>query len=183
MGPIDLINMYCVFPRMKANHSGCTGFTLIELLIVVVILSSLAAITVSSYPAVGSQTAQSAVLSNVKIVQSALDRYAAEHGAYPDRSLWKKRCAGIGKEYGKGSGYTFLNNRMKLFSSRTGEVCDSRRGGDYPLGPYLDKDIPVNSLIGSRAVLVYPLKPDDQNRVEFYGWIYDSDKGLFVAAP
>lgn len=72
---------------------------------------------------------------------------------------------------------------MKLYSNRKGGVCIPRRDGDYPLGPYLDRDIPVNSLIGSRAVLVYPLKPDDPNRVELCGWVYDFHSGVFAAAP
>lgn len=76
-----------------------------------------------------------------------------------------------------------LINRVKRYSTREGEVCDSRCDDDQPLGPYLGRDIPIDSLIGSRAVLVYLLRPDSANRVEFYGGVYDFDSGASAEAP
>lgn len=163
------------------TNTRVSGFTLVELLIVVVILSLLAATVGSGLSKLTSESKLGAVRTSAQRIQAALDRYAIEHGAYPDRSLWKAQCESIGAGYDKGTGYTFLVNRMKLYSNSEGEVCDSRHAGLYPLGPYLSEGIPVNPLIESGAVLVYPLKASDAARTPVYGWTYDFDTGVFAA--
>jgi prepilin-type N-terminal cleavage/methylation domain-containing protein len=59
------------------------GFTLIELLIVIVILGILAAIVVFAVQNLTGQSASAACQSEYKTVETALESYKAQMGAYP----------------------------------------------------------------------------------------------------
>jgi type II secretion system protein G len=59
------------------------GFTLIELLIVIVILGILAAIVVFAVQNLTGQSASAACQSEFKTVETALESYKAQMGAYP----------------------------------------------------------------------------------------------------
>ena len=63
------------------------GFTLIELLIVIVILAILAAIVVFAVQNLGGQSARAACQSDYKTVETALEAYKAQTGAYPTTAL------------------------------------------------------------------------------------------------
>lgn len=154
---------------------------MIELLVVVVIVSALAAVVVPNFSDVSAQSEQSYAAHQEKVVQSAIDRYFAEHGSFPHRDMWQVWCTSISGDYRRGTGYTFLLNRLKLYSNAAGEVCDSRQSGKYPLGPYLSKDIPENPLTNSAVVLVLPSSINIGETGSSYGWVYDSDNGMFTS--
>jgi len=67
--------------REEEGHEG--GFTLIELLIVIVILAILAAIVVFAVQNLSGQSAKAACQSDYKTIETALEAYKAQTGAYP----------------------------------------------------------------------------------------------------
>ena len=160
------------------------GFTLLELLIVVVILSTLAAVVVPSFSesSAGSQTG--VVNQNIKIVQSAIDRFHITHGYYPGPSNWGKGCSGFSQNLHAKTQGQYLRNRLTLYTNRDGVVCDSRtdqKRNVYPLGPYLRHQIPLNPVNNSRSVYVYASGSTRNASAEKYGWAYSYDTGYFSA--
>lgn len=165
--------------RSDTKHPMYRGFTLIELLIVIVILSTLATIVSTGTSDLTAKADKSYTEKTVQIIHAALDRYAAEHGAYPDRAHWRNACDSIAAKHKRGTGYTFFVNRMTLYSNQQGEVCDSRQNGKYPLGPYISNGFPpVNPENGGSSIVVLP-NPGSLNSSKTYGWIYDFNKGTF----
>src|ERR1700722_20092449 len=67
--------------REEIDDEG--GFTLIELLIVIVILGILAAIVVFAVQNLTSSSSQASCRSDYKTVETALETYKAQRGAYP----------------------------------------------------------------------------------------------------
>lgn len=67
--------------RTRANHAE--GFTLIELLIVITILGILAAIVVFAVGTTTSDAKTNACQTDVKTVQTAVEAFKAQTGAYP----------------------------------------------------------------------------------------------------
>lgn len=157
------------------------GFTLIELLIVVVILSSLAAIVVPQFTSVGDASKNSSLAYNTKMVQGAIDRYGAENGFYPSKSDYGQICwgASLSSFYDLSAPYSFLMNRLTLYGNGDGGVCDVRKN-DYILGPYLSKPIPVNPLSGKQAIKIIPTVPGQDDSSSDFGWTYDQYTGEFL---
>ncbi|AEF17191.1 hypothetical protein Thexy_1158 [Thermoanaerobacterium xylanolyticum LX-11] len=71
---------------VKALNKDEKGFTLIELIVVIAILGILAAIAVPRVTTSLNNAKNNADQSNLKIVQSAVDRYWADNNAYPSNS-------------------------------------------------------------------------------------------------
>lgn len=157
------------------------GFTLIELLIVVVILSSLAAIVVPQFTSVGDASKNSSVAYNTKVVQGAIDRYGAENGFYPSKAHYGQICTGVNFSsfYDLGAPYSFLMNRLMLYGNGDGGVCDMRKD-DYVLGPYLSKPVPVNPRNGIQAIRITPTVQGQDDSSSDFGWIYDQNTGEFL---
>ena len=175
-----------VHKRIKAPKAPdkAPGFTLLELLIVVVILSTLAAVVVPSFSdsRAGSQT--SAINQNVKIVQSAIDRFQASHGYYPGPSNWGKGCTGFSKNLHAQNQGEYLRNRLTLYTNIDGVVCDARtdrQRNEYPLGPYLQSQFPLNPVNNSRSVYVYASEATRKVSAADYGWAYNYMNGTFSA--
>lgn len=59
------------------------GFTIVELLIVIVVIGILAAITIVAYNGIQARASDSRLASDVAQIQSAIDLYQADNGAYP----------------------------------------------------------------------------------------------------
>ena len=78
--------MQATLERLRARREELGdegGFTLIELLIVIVILGILAAIVVFAVQNLTGQSATAACQGNFKTVETALEAYKAQTGAYP----------------------------------------------------------------------------------------------------
>ena len=72
-----------------------SGFTIVELLIVIVVIGILAAITVVAFNGVQTRANTAGALSDLKQVNSAIQLYYVDNGAYPNTSgNWQ----GINKE-------------------------------------------------------------------------------------
>ncbi|HYE78851.1 MAG TPA: type II secretion system protein, partial [bacterium] len=59
------------------------GFTLIELLVVITIIGILAAIALPNYIKAKNKAKEVQVISGVHAIQTAVERYAVDHGSYP----------------------------------------------------------------------------------------------------
>lgn len=149
----------------EVKNDGRAGFTLIELLTVVAILSSLAAILAPGFSNMLSQSTQSTIKKNVQVVQIGMRLSTV---LIQIVSCGENNARASAAPTAKARATLCLLNRLKLYSNRDGEVCDSRREGLYPLGPYLDRDFPMNPAAGSAAVLVYPIKAKDAAKMKVY---------------
>jgi general secretion pathway protein G len=79
--------MQATLERLKARREERGdegGFTLIELLIVIVILAILAAIVVFAVSNLSSSSAQASCKADFQTVETAVEAYKAQEGAYPN---------------------------------------------------------------------------------------------------
>ena len=77
---------------MKRNHA----FSLIELLVVILIIGILLAVVVPNFVLVVERARRSAVMSNMHMIQTALEAYAIDHcGNYPNEDVsWEPGAEG-----------------------------------------------------------------------------------------
>ena len=69
--------MKALFSAMK--RSGSSGFTLVEIMIVVAIVALLAALALPSMIRARKRTQAASVLTDLRLIQSAVDQYALEY--------------------------------------------------------------------------------------------------------
>lgn len=115
------------------------GFSIIELVIVIMILGVISAIAVPRLSRAGESSKENAVIANVAILQSAIDRYTAEHeGLSPGHD-----APGV------------VSTSGADFSSRlVGVTLDNGAPGAGGIfGPYL-RQIPSNPYNGLRTVRI-----------------------------
>lgn len=70
--PIDII-------KMSGRHN-VRGFTLMEIIVVIAILGALAALAIPRFTGVLANSQKNTDLANIRIVESAIELYAAEKG-------------------------------------------------------------------------------------------------------
>jgi general secretion pathway protein G len=76
---------------MKKSTSG---FTIVELIIVVVVISILAAIIIVSFNASQQKARNATRLTDLKLMQDAVETYRAQNGTYPSTTnAWRGRCS------------------------------------------------------------------------------------------
>ncbi len=127
------------------------AFSLLELVLVIVILGVIAAIAVPRLSRAGSGAAESALAASLDILQSAVDRYEAEHlGQLPDPNR--------------------VMDQLLLYSNEAGDVV-KQPGPQHVFGPYLRKlpVLPLGPNAGA-SVLSDTAGPD-------VGWIYQPQSG------
>lgn len=131
---------------MKRPTVKTEGFTLIELLIVVVILSTLAAIVVPQFANSSDSARIAATKSSLSGIRSALDTYRNDKGRYPGEAVITL-CGGSGLTLGATDYEKQIVYALTLYSSGN-VVCDTKTG--YPEGPYLRaKVFPGNPAFGN----------------------------------
>ncbi len=159
-----------------------SGFTLIELLIVVVILSTLAAIVVPSFVGTRKPTNDAVHAASINGVRDAIERYVLDHGEYPSQV----ELANIPLCTDGSLLLSSINNKalvfanqLLMYSNQSGEICDDRKNNAYPFGPYL-KNLPVNLHCDNQGVgIAYDETlnvPERENR----GWGYLPLTGEFA---
>jgi prepilin-type N-terminal cleavage/methylation domain-containing protein len=128
--------------RARRDERGDEGgFTLIELLIVIVILAILAAIVVFAVQNLTGQSAKASCNSDFKTVESALETFKAQTGAYPGGTYnsgvtLTPALAASYPNYNVGTANTTAAPILDLLGTAT--------TGAGPVGPWL-KDAPVNA--------------------------------------
>lgn len=70
-----------------------SGFSVVELIIVVVVISILASIAIVAYTSSQQKSRNSIRLTDLKLMQDAVETYRAQNGTYPSTSdAWRGRC-------------------------------------------------------------------------------------------
>jgi len=89
------------------------GFTLIELLVVIAIIGILASVVLASLNSARARARDAKRLSDLKQIQTALNLYYADYGAYPSTvgtpSIWRGNCSNLGS-YGTTGATAYIPN-------------------------------------------------------------------------
>jgi prepilin-type N-terminal cleavage/methylation domain-containing protein len=137
-----------------ARSAGTRAFSLVELTIVVLIISILAAIAVRRLSRHSEQAATNAVAQDTSALQTAVEAYRAEHGAYPAADK--------------------IVDQLTKYTDVFGNVS-ATRATPYIYGPYLRNipPLPVGSARGSQNIAAAA-------GVDV-GWVYDPTTGAITA--
>jgi len=100
---------YVIIGLMKQGYGGYEsserGFTLVELLIVIVIIATLASITVMAFNGLSQRAKGNQISSALKAYEKAFKMYRAEHGVYPHTPGYHYSCMGQTSDYPAVSGW------------------------------------------------------------------------------
>ena len=151
----------CIIPLMqiRKQRHGSLGFTIVELLVVIVVIGTLAAITIVAYTNI-SQKAQGATKqSDLSNGSTKLKMYQAEHGSYPtslssdDNGNYcpipsdVKYC--LKSSSGNGFGYLSDGNNQTFKLSSTGSAIRYYVANDT--APTLMTPDPTTIIIGTQV--------------------------------
>jgi len=143
---------------MNKRRKITAGFSLIELVIVVVIIAIIGAIAIPRMSRGAAGAADSALIGNLKVLRSAIDLYANEHGgAFPSAT-----------------NATFIS-QLTTYTDDTG-ATSTTKDTTHIYGPYLRSipTLPVGTAKGQSAI--------GAAAGTGIGWIYDSTAGTIKAA-
>lgn len=102
------------------------AFTLVELLIVIIIVAVLAAIAVPKVAQHGRRSKEASLRYNLKLMRSAVDRFYADTGYYPQRMSWLN---------------DFPSEVMPTFPVLKEDGTEVNISGTLYQGPYVTDDI------------------------------------------
>lgn len=125
------------------------GFTIVELLIVVVVISILAAITVTAYTGVRTRALNASRLSEITAWNKLFQAYKAQYGSYPPVPD-SNYCLGVGFPDGDGIAggecrdysYNTINTYREI--NATTLMTELKKVSTLPYGPRT----PVNDTVG-----------------------------------
>ena len=138
---------------MKAKRAS--GFTLIEIMIVVVILAVLAATIIPQFSTSVSDSKVSAMQTNLQSLRTQIQLYSLQHaGTYP----------------------ALTSGSIPQLLANTDINGNVGTGSAYPYGPYIQGQIPVNSVDGNSTVTATAVFPPTAATAAG-GWLYDAATG------
>ncbi len=164
---------------MKRPTVKTEGFTLIELLIVVVILSTLAAIVVPQFANSSDSARIAATKSSLSGIRSALDTYRNDNGHYP-LEVALARCA---TTVAWTTNLEKITSALTLYSDNSGESCDTKSAA-HPNGPYLRaREFPGNPLDSNLNTIAIDTGSTLGlgNDGSAAAWLYRPNTGEFIA--
>jgi len=132
-----------------------SAFTLVEMLIVVAALAIFAGIVIPQVEFAVDEARQSAMLSDLHELTSAIERFRLEHtGVSPD----------------------IVGNTLPQLLQPTDFQGNTGQGAQFVFGPYLRHAIPANPLNGSSQVF-YSATTPPSNLEQRVGWVYNPESG------
>jgi general secretion pathway protein G len=151
------------------------GFSLVELVIVIVILAVISAIALPRISRGAKGADESAVAQNLRVLRSAIELYASEHGgAFPGQKGDGTNVAATAEAF---------VSQLTTYSDKAGTVADARdTANDIIYGPYLLKIPPLtvgaNAGANSVTVVTGATAPAVAGTT---GWVYNCDSGQIIA--
>jgi len=141
------------------------GFSLVELVIVIVILAVISAIALPRISRGAKGADESAVAQNLRVLRSAIELYASEHGgAFPGQKGDGTNVAATAEAF---------VSQLTTYSDKAGTVADARdTANDIIYGPYL------NAGANSVTVVTGATAPAVAGTT---GWVYNCDSGQIIA--
>lgn len=161
--------------RKGMTKSGLSAFSLVELVIVIVIIGIIAAVAIPRFSRSQTGAGDQALAANLRILRSAIDKYAAEHaGVNPGA----KTDGGSGAANSEAA---FVSQLTK-FSSEAGVTSDTRTS-EFKFGPYLLKipTLPVSGKRGRRTVAIDTTNSPPLVTGGAEAWIYNPTTGEIIA--
>jgi general secretion pathway protein G len=161
------------------------GFTLIELLIVVIIIAILAAIAIPQFSGTSADAQESAAISNLSTMRSAIELYRVQHNnTYPSTigtgGATAAACTGATPAGTVGAGTSgqaqALVDQLTMFSDAFGHTCSVAAPG-YSYGPYL-RAIPVEPITNSNVVTVVTSATTTPASETTAGWRFLNTTGV-----
>ncbi|MGH7177268.1 MAG: type II secretion system protein [Tepidisphaeraceae bacterium] len=140
---------------MRSTSHNKNGFSLIELVIVVVIIAIIGAIAIPRLSRGAAGAADSSLVGNLRVLRSAIDLYASEHGGtFPV----------VGT----------ITAQLTQYTDDAG-ATSATKTGNYIYGPYLRSipGLPVGAKKGSNGIAAASAAG--------IGWIYDATYGTIKA--
>ena len=135
------------------------GFTLIEIMIVVVILSILAATIIPQFSTSVNDSKVATMQSNLYTLRTQIQLYSLQHnGLFP----------------------TITSSTLPQLTGSTDVNGNLGTGGAYIYGPYVQTQIPVNSIDGHNTVTATAVFPPTAATAAG-GWLYDAATGQIAA--
>src|SRR5680860_130264 len=125
------------------------GFTIIELIVVIVIIGILSAIVIVSYSGIRTRAAAATLKSDVEKASIQLEKYRADHGAYPATEDLANDGAGLSKSSGTTYQYAVDSSYYCISASSTSagstiyhatSISGTAESGECPITP----TIPAN---------------------------------------
>jgi len=141
------------------------AFSIVEMVIVVAILGILAAIVVPQFQAHTTEAKASAAKADLRVLRSAIELYAAQHGGVPPGYP--------GGDVGANPSMLAFVWQLCLASNESGDVAAAGTAG-YNLGPYM-RTFPKNPFNNDRTVRMvsnseaFPSEPTGDS-----GWVYQA---------
>jgi len=146
---------------MTSNRTNRSkrGFSLIELVIVVVIIAIIGAVAIPRLSRGAAGAADSAVIGNLRVLRSAIDLYASEHGGtYPTIAT--------------------LPTALTTYSDDQGNL-NATKTGNYIYGPYM-RTIPSLPVGANKGLNSFTATAPAATTAAA-GWYYDATTGSVKA--
>ncbi len=158
----------------KTKSRGGRGFSLVELVIVIVIIGIIAAIAIPRVSRGARGAGDSALRSNLAILRNAIELYASEHnGTFPGQNA-------AGGSFGAAGSEDAFKNQLLKYTDANGNVSATKTATAI-YGPYLQKDIPPQSVGTNRGVNTVTVANTGPTAGGAVGWVYNYTTGEIIA--